>query len=258
MLKKEHLLPIKDLKFAMKADSMSDADFKAYVQSLNSFIDGFPAQASKLRAAVEEKSYSALSRTLSEVCDVLRRILALDIAQEGRAQITKLQSGSVNHDAAEAFVEQFILRISSLSIDVQMAEHAKPAAPPPPRPAAAHTGRQAKVFAVDNAVMFLNTLTKLLQDHPYDLNCTTSVTEALQYLQNNRPDVILLDIEMPEMDGYELARRIKQGGQRAPIIFITANSAREYVDKAVAVGAAGLLMKPLRINQLLAKLKEFA
>ena len=114
------------------------------------------------------------------------------------------------------------------------------------------------ILAVDNAVMFLNTLKKLLQDHPYEVNTTTSCAGALEYLQVNRVDVILLDIEMPEMDGYELARRIKQSGQKAPIIFITANSAREYVDKAVAVGAVGLLMKPLRINQLLAKLKEFA
>jgi len=104
--------------------------------------------------------------------------------------------------------------------------------------------------------MFLNTLQKLLQDQPYDLEVTTSCSDALRYLQTNRPDVILLDIEMPEMDGYELATRIKREGNKAPIIFITANSAREYVDKAVQVGAAGLLMKPLRVNQLLAKLKE--
>ena len=256
MLKKEHLIHIRDLKFALKADSMSDADFKTYVSGLNSFIDGFPAQADKLRGAIGKKDAVALARILSEICDVLRRILALDIAQEGRGAITKFQSGNVDFDSAEIFVEQFISRISSLSIDIQMAEHAKPRSAAPARPAA-KSHSKARIFAVDNAVMYLNTLQKLLQDHPYELNCTTSCTEALQYLQTNRPDIILLDIEMPEMNGYELARRIKQAGQRAPIVFITANSAREYVDKAVAVGAAGLLMKPLRVNQLLAKLEEF-
>jgi len=59
------------------------------------------------------------------------------------------------------------------------------------------------------------------------------------------------------MDGYELARRIKATGNSAPIVFITANSAREYVDKAINVGAVGLLMKPVRGHTLLAKVKEF-
>jgi response regulator of citrate/malate metabolism len=46
-------------------------------------------------------------------------------------------------------------------------------------------------------------------------------------------------------------------GQSSPIVFITANSAREYVDKALAVGAVGLLMKPIRANTLTAKIQEF-
>ncbi|MCL2095488.1 MAG: response regulator [Oscillospiraceae bacterium] len=116
---------------------------------------------------------------------------------------------------------------------------------------------RALILAVDNAVMFLNTLKKMLQDAPYDLHCVTSGSEALQFIRTSRPSLFLLDVEMPEMDGYTLARRIIDSGNRAPIIFITANSAREYVDRAFESGGSALLMKPLRLNQLLERIREF-
>jgi len=111
------------------------------------------------------------------------------------------------------------------------------------------------ILAVDNAVMFLNTLKRLLEDEPYQLHCETSAGDALRFLESNRPDLILLDIEMPDMDGYELARIIRRGKRSAPILFISANSDKEYLDKALEAGAEGLLVKPLRRKQLLEKLK---
>ena len=113
------------------------------------------------------------------------------------------------------------------------------------------------ILAVDNAVMFLNTLKRILEDEPYDLHCESTPEDTLRFLESNQPDLILMDIEMPDMDGYELARLIKRSRNSAPILFITANSDREYLDKAINEGAAGLLIKPLRRNQLLEKLKEF-
>ena len=114
------------------------------------------------------------------------------------------------------------------------------------------------ILAVDNAVMFLNTLKRLLRDHPYDVHCETTAEGTLEYLEKNRPDIILLDVEMHDIDGYALARKITAAGHRSPILFITANSGKEYVDKAKEVGAVGLLVKPLRIQQLLEKLNEFS
>ena len=113
------------------------------------------------------------------------------------------------------------------------------------------------ILAVDNAVMFLSTLKRILEDEPYELHCETKAQDALTFLKSNRPDLILLDIEMPYMDGYELARTIKRSGVTAPILFISANSDKEYLDKALEAGAQGLLLKPLRRSQLMEKLKEY-
>ena len=118
---------------------------------------------------------------------------------------------------------------------------------------------QKTILAVDNAEMFLNSLKRYLADAPYELHCVTSGKEALAFLEKSKrpPDLILTDAEMPEMDGYELTRKIKQRGIRAPVIFITANAEQEDIDKAIKSGAAGVLVKPFRTNQLLDKIKEF-
>jgi CheY-like chemotaxis protein len=257
---RESLLSVPELKLAGKTAMKTDSQFNNYIQNLNSFIDGFPAQADKLRDSLEG-SKGALFQNVTDILIKLKSIYADDMSDKYRKQFDGLDKS--DEDALEAFAENFIQNVSALSIDIQMAIHkgrdsrAPSASSAPPPQQIERRTNQPLILAVDNAVMFLNTMKKLLADSPYQLHCVTSGSDALDFIQNNRPDIFLLDIEMPEMDGYQLARRIKQDGQRGPILFITANSAREYVDRAVEVGASGLLMKPLRINQLLAKLREF-
>jgi CheY-like chemotaxis protein len=105
--------------------------------------------------------------------------------------------------------------------------------------------------------MFLSTLKRLLQDEPYELHCESTDKTVLEYLKKNRPDLFLLDIEMPGMGGYELAKQIKDMGQSAPIIFISANSDQEYIDNAKKAGAADMLIKPLRRAQLMETIMKY-
>jgi len=269
MINRERLYSIKGLTVSGTIDKMSDRQLEMYIDSVNSFIDRFPIQANKLQEAVEDQAKPAIiTGIFAPLCDTLTRLHAGGIVKEYRPKIdTLLKAANPDYDSLEAVVENFIHAVNTLSIEIQMASHKGAAAPaaaprqasPPSQPQAKQifSKKGSKILAVDNAVMYLNTLKKLLENAPYDLFCTTSCAEAMEYVKKERPDLILLDIEMPEMDGYDLARRIKQGGCKAPIIFITANSERQYVDKAVEVGAVGLLMKPLRSNQLMAKLQEF-
>jgi CheY-like chemotaxis protein len=114
-----------------------------------------------------------------------------------------------------------------------------------------------KILAVDNALMFLNSLKMYLEDAPYELHCVTSGREALKYLDDHTVDLIFLDVEMPELDGYELAKRIKQRGIKTPVVFLTANAEKEDLEKAASAGAASVLPKPFQASQLLAKIKEY-
>lgn len=117
-------------------------------------------------------------------------------------------------------------------------------------------GLKQTILAVDNAPMFLSTLKRLLENEPYEIHSETSGEAALTYLQSGNPNLIMLDIEMPDMDGYELCRRIKQYNDRVPILFVTANNDKPHADRAFEAGAAGILIKPLRHDRLVEKIRE--
>ena len=280
---KDSLKYVSGLNFKDKIEKMSETQFNAYIQSLNKFIDDFTLSETKLKAALSAKvSVPAMAINISNIAKSLDKIYAEELAKQAHAVST--DASKLSRIDLEARVENMLLGVSSLSIDIQMALRrgstggtgstgtapAAPAAPVKPvvsAPAAPSvssiqnmpqtSGGRPMILAVDNAIMFLNTLRKLLQDTSYDLHCMTSGDDALEFIKTRRPALFLLDIEMPGMDGYALARRIIDSGHRAPIIFITANSAREYVDRAFEAGGSALLMKPLRLNQLLEKIREF-
>ena len=114
-----------------------------------------------------------------------------------------------------------------------------------------------KILAVDDADIILHILNTFLRGGQYKLTSTTSGVAALSFLKKHRPDLFILDIEMPGMDGYELAQKIRAGGQTAPIIFLTGNSTEESVIKAMQVGAADFIAKPINKVKLLERIAKF-
>jgi CheY-like chemotaxis protein len=85
----------------------------------------------------------------------------------------------------------------------------------------------------------------------------TSGRDALRFLQRHKPALFLLDIDLPEMDGYALAAKIRESGQKAPIIFLTGNSQRGCVVKAIETGAADFIVKPIIKDDIVAKIYKY-
>ena len=112
------------------------------------------------------------------------------------------------------------------------------------------------ILLVDDADLILHVINVFLQDAPYNLICTKSGKAALNFLQKNRPHLFILDIDMPEMNGYELAMKIRECGQSAPIIFLTSNSTPEYVEKAMMVGAVDFIAKPISKAKFLERIAK--
>ena len=82
--------------------------------------------------------------------------------------------------------------------------------------------------------------------------------ECLAKALQNRPDVILLDCMMPQMDGYEACRRLKQDPslRDIPVIFLTAKSQEREVKKGLSLGAVGYLIKPFNPMSLAEEIKQ--
>lgn len=100
---------------------------------------------------------------------------------------------------------------------------------------------------------------RILLAEDYALLEANNALEALKLLQNERPDLILMDINMPDMDGYTLTAKIRAmpGFERIPILALTANVMRGDKEKTLEAGCDGYIQKPLDIDQLIREVEKF-
>ncbi len=120
-------------------------------------------------------------------------------------------------------------------------------------PASPSTARMPRVLLVDDTPVNLDVLQGLLQPLGLDLSTASSGERALQVVERLAPDLILLDIMMPGIDGIEVCRRLKASEATAdiPVIFVT--GAGDNVDAGFAAGGVDYLVKPVRANDLRAR-----
>lgn len=113
------------------------------------------------------------------------------------------------------------------------------------------------ILVVDDKPRNLQFLGKLLSDNGYEVAMAQSGSQALRFVQKNEPHLILLDIMMPEMDGYEVCRRLKSAfsTRHIPIIFLTAKTDIEDVVKGFNLGGVDYVTKPFNSHELLARIK---
>jgi CheY-like chemotaxis protein len=100
---------------------------------------------------------------------------------------------------------------------------------------------------------------RILLSEEYELLEARDASEALRVLESARPDVILMDINMPEMDGYTLTAKIKSlpGFERTPILAVTANVMRGDKERTLEAGCDGYIQKPIDIDQLIREIERF-
>lgn len=114
-----------------------------------------------------------------------------------------------------------------------------------------------KILVVDDTPFNIKIVTTILQEVGYNIYSTTSGSKALEMVKNTRFNLILLDVMMPEMDGYEVIRKLKHDGNTKdiPIIFLTARDDSESVIRAFEEGAYDYLTKPFNPQELISRVK---
>lgn len=114
-----------------------------------------------------------------------------------------------------------------------------------------------KIMIIDDVEKNIQTLAIFLQDNKYEIEVATNAKDALLQLKKIRPDLILLDIMMPEIDGFSLAKIIKNNPELSdiPIIFLTARATEEDILRGFEVGGVDYITKPFNRNELLARVK---
>ena len=109
--------------------------------------------------------------------------------------------------------------------------------------------RARKLLVVDDDRLILATTSAGLRSAGYDVVEARSVDDAIAVLGTFEPDMALLDIRMGKVGGFELARRLRDGG-RTPFMFVSAYGDDVTVNEATELGAVGFLVKPIDISQL--------
>jgi len=112
------------------------------------------------------------------------------------------------------------------------------------------------ILAVDDTAINLDILEELLKQ--YDVVNAISGEDALDIVKKEKIDLILLDIMMPVMDGYEVCRRLKSDDntKNIPIIFITAKADEDSIEKAYDLGGTDYVTKPFRPKELISRVKK--
>jgi two-component system cell cycle response regulator DivK len=100
---------------------------------------------------------------------------------------------------------------------------------------------------------------RILTAEGYTLIEAANATQALEILNTTRPDLILMDINMPDMDGYSLTAKIKDTPrfEATPIIALTANVMRGDRERSLEAGCDGYIQKPIDIDKLSEQIEHF-
>ena len=100
---------------------------------------------------------------------------------------------------------------------------------------------------------------RVLEAESYDVVEAVNATQALEKLDISNIDLVLMDINMPEMDGYALTARIKsiQKFSKIPIVAVTANVMRGDREKSLGAGCDGYIQKPIDIDTLSQQIERF-
>jgi DNA-binding response OmpR family regulator len=116
----------------------------------------------------------------------------------------------------------------------------------------------AKILVVDDSSVNNFLLENVLEEKGYTLQVAYNGKEALHFIENDPPDLVLLDIMMPGIDGYEILQKMNASSKTSgiPVIMVTSKSEESDRTKALEIGAVDYVMKPIDIEELLEKVED--
>ena len=116
--------------------------------------------------------------------------------------------------------------------------------------------KKIKLLLIDDEEEFIRTLSERLRMRNLNPDAVYNGEQALSFVKENEPDVIVLDLKMPGIDGIEVLTRMKEAHPNIEIIILTGHGTEKDEEKARKLGAFDYLEKPIDIDKLVARLKK--
>lgn len=168
-------------------------------------------------------------------------------------QLVELMGGGIHVESKEGMGSSFIFDIDIKEADVQRAKHEQK------RDEIDKTiFRAKKILLVEDNLTNRLVILGLLEDCVEEIDIATNGKEALDIFESNKYDLILMDIQMPIMDGYEATRLIRQRDKNIPIIALSANAMSEEIQRTKDLGMNEYLTKPIDLKKLFTTLSKYS
>ncbi len=118
-------------------------------------------------------------------------------------------------------------------------------------------GDKKKLLAVDDESDLLLIIKTALFSEGFDVTTATNGMDAIASIQENQPDLIILDMMMPEMSGFDTLKKIREDSKTAtiPVIMLTGVSDKDRMREAINLGIDYYIVKPFEFHDLMAKVK---
>jgi two-component system OmpR family response regulator len=108
---------------------------------------------------------------------------------------------------------------------------------------------------VEDDLNILELLSASLRFAGFEIITASGGAEAVQVARDSRPDLIVLDVMLPDLDGFQVVRRLRDGGTRIPVVFLTARDATDDKIRGLTLGGDDYVTKPFSLEELTARIR---
>ncbi|MEY2945312.1 MAG: hypothetical protein RL243_54 [Actinomycetota bacterium] len=116
------------------------------------------------------------------------------------------------------------------------------------------TGENIKVLIVDDEASIRDLLTRTLRFEEFETHAVSNGTDAVEAVETFQPDIILLDVMLPDMNGFSVTKKIRSQGVTTPVLFLTAKDEPEHKVQGLTVGGDDYVTKPFSLAEIVARI----
>lgn len=114
---------------------------------------------------------------------------------------------------------------------------------------------EASLLVVEDDANILELLSASLRFAGFDVRSAMSGSAALAAAQDQRPDLVVLDVMLPDVDGFEVIKRLRAEGERVPVVFLTARDGTDDKIRGLTLGGDDYVTKPFSLEELTARIR---
>ncbi len=266
----------KEARRRIKKDDEERAQWTQYLSDLAPYNENLydiiiPMHATSVKEAIDiicenakKEAVEATSKSRQALEDfVLTSKIKLALINEGHHDLTvKCEEGTATIEVNRAVVrmEHFMEQIRKIAASVPGVKGARAIVGPKfhqqPMIAKVEFELPKKVLLVDDEKEFVHTLSERLQTRNMESSVVYDGEQALSFVKSDEPEVMVLDLKMPGIDGLEVLRRVKKEHPDVEVIILTGHGSEKEEAAAMELGAFAYLQKPVNIDVLAQKMKE--